>query len=111
MAGFVIVDAETRWSINNVGWRLIFEPVERLLSAESSEGRAVAHAVRGGLHYLDLAGASPATRRAVGLAVNKVRHEHASKPEKWTAAFALADFLAAVDRLVEWSAPGIARAA
>ena len=101
MAGFVIVDEETRWSINNVGWRLIFEPVERLLSAESSEGRAVAHAVRGGLHYLDLTDASPAMRRAVGIAIIKVRHEHASRPEEWTAAFALADFLAAVDRLAE----------
>ncbi len=54
MAGFVIVDAETRWPINNVGWRLIFEPAAHLLPPDTAEGRAVAHAVRGGLHYLTI---------------------------------------------------------
>ncbi len=64
MAGFVILAEETRWSINNVGWRMIFEPVEGLLAPETQQRRAVADAVRGGLHYLDLTDATEATRRA-----------------------------------------------
>lgn len=100
MAGFVILGPDNRWSINNVGWRMIFEPVECLLAPETPEGAAVAHAVRGGLHYLDLTDNTEAARRGIGLAVISVRNDYAAKPDEWTAAFTLADFLTTTDRLI-----------
>lgn len=101
MAGFVIVDNSTRWSINNVRWRLIFEPVADILAPETPDSRAVADAVRGGLHYLDLTDATNATRQRIGLAVKTVHDTYAARPDEWKATFPLADFLNHTDLLVQ----------
>lgn len=101
MAGFVIVSADDRWSINSVGWRAVFEPVGEHLDSATAAGDAVTHSLRGGLHYLDLTDASDDTKRAIGHAVRRVREDCASRPSEWHAAFPLDDFLATVDELIE----------
>ena len=101
MAGFVVISPDSKWSINNVGWRAVFEPASQRLTPESSAHAAVTRATRGGIPYLDLSNAGSETTSEIAEAVRGVRDEHAANPSDWQAPFTLQAFLVSVDELLD----------
>lgn len=100
MGGFVVFGEDAVWPVSNVVWRGVFEPVAGRISPGTPAASALASAMHGGIHSLDLSDVAPSDVRRLAGVVRSVRDDYASGGLPWDGAVALTAFLGAIDSLL-----------